>query len=325
MANASRFGSSSSGNVTDQDGVNVKSPYHLQNSDHPGMVLVSNSLTGFNYISYSRAMTIALGAKTKLGFADGSCLKQADEDPLLKRWIKVDYMVTSWILNSISKEIVEVFLYISSSYTLWQELQERYGECNGPLLYQFKREICSINQGGLTISIYYTKLKKLWDEVVCLAPIPTCKCGASSKIVVLDSNDKLMQFLMGLNDIYDHVRNQILVMDPFPTVNKAYSMILRVKKQKEVNVSFSSGLENAMMLKYIPNKSAGTSGKGTFRKNVNKDDSFCEYCKAKRHTKDTCFKLHGITYWYKKGIEKRSNGDNMKSFANMLDSPLDVS
>ncbi|KAJ0101643.1 hypothetical protein Patl1_06341 [Pistacia atlantica] len=35
-----------------------------------------------------------------------------------------------------------------------------------------------------------------------------------------------MQFLMGLNDSFDHVRNQILVMDPLPIINKAHSMIL---------------------------------------------------------------------------------------------------
>lgn len=45
----------------------------------------------------------------------------------------------------------------------------------------------------------------------------------------IDSQNKLMQFLMGLNEAYDSIRNQILVMDPLPSVNKAYAMILRVK------------------------------------------------------------------------------------------------
>lgn len=30
---------------------------------------------------------------------------------------------------------------------------------------------------------------------------------------------------MGLNDVFDHVRKQILVMAQLPTMNKAYSMI----------------------------------------------------------------------------------------------------
>ena len=40
---------------------------------------------------------------------------------------------------------------------------------------------------------------------------------------------------MGLNDAYDHIRNQIQVMDPFSSIGKAYSMILQVEKQREVN------------------------------------------------------------------------------------------
>ncbi|KAL0306858.1 UNVERIFIED_CONTAM: Retrovirus-related Pol polyprotein from transposon RE2 [Sesamum radiatum] len=35
---------------------------------------------------------------------------------------------------------------------------------------------------------------------------------------------QLMQFLMGLGEMFDHVRHQLLVMDSIPSVNRAYSM-----------------------------------------------------------------------------------------------------
>lgn len=41
---------------------------------------------------------------------------------------------------------------------------------------------------------------------------------------------------MGLNNSYGHAKNQILIMDPLPSVNKAYSIILRVEKQRQINV-----------------------------------------------------------------------------------------
>ena len=54
-------------------------------------------------------MKIGLGAKVKLGFINGK-YKIPNEDSLdFEQWNRVDYMVTSWILNSISKEIVEAF------------------------------------------------------------------------------------------------------------------------------------------------------------------------------------------------------------------------
>ncbi|KAK9143019.1 hypothetical protein Syun_012419 [Stephania yunnanensis] len=66
------------------------------------------------------------------------------------------------------------------------------------------------------------------------------------------------------------------------------------------------------------------AGKGNQRKFVNKDDMFCDHCKAKRHTKETCFKLHGFPDWYKKDLDKKQMSNNSKSFVNLMESPLDV-
>lgn len=125
-------------------------------------------------------------------------------------------------------------MYVNTAKELWDELKERFGECNGPLLYRIQREISTITQGGMTVAQYYTKLKKSWDELNCLTPVPECSCGAARTMAdVLDSN-RLIQFLMGLNDAYDPIRGQILLMEPLPNANKAYSMVLRVEKQREV-------------------------------------------------------------------------------------------
>lgn len=100
------------------------------------MVLVSTPLTSNNYLSWNRFMKIALRAKAKLWFINGK-YKMPDEDSLdFDQWNRVNYMVTSWILNSISKEIVEAFLYTTSTRELRKELKERFGESNGPLLYK---------------------------------------------------------------------------------------------------------------------------------------------------------------------------------------------
>ncbi|KAL0299012.1 UNVERIFIED_CONTAM: hypothetical protein Sradi_6561000, partial [Sesamum radiatum] len=59
-------------------------------------------------------------------------------------------------------------------------------------------------------------------------------CGASKEVADSMVADNLMQFLMGLNNSFDHVRNQILMMEHLPNVTKAYSMVLRVDKQRQV-------------------------------------------------------------------------------------------
>ncbi|KAL2248515.1 UNVERIFIED_CONTAM: hypothetical protein Sindi_2703800 [Sesamum indicum] len=106
---------------------------------------------------------------------------------------------------------------------------------NGPLLYQIQREVSTVSQENKTLAAYFFKLQKLWDEMTSLNPVPVCSCGAGTKFAEKISFTQLIQFLMGLNDAYDHVRNQILLMDPLPSIGKAYYMILQVEKQREVN------------------------------------------------------------------------------------------
>ncbi|KAL0423305.1 UNVERIFIED_CONTAM: hypothetical protein Sradi_0865300 [Sesamum radiatum] len=91
--------------------------------------------------------------------------------------ILVDSMVTTWILNSISKDIVQAYTYAKTSRNLWLDLEQRYGSCNGPLLYQLQRSITSLSQGNLSLANYYTKLKMLWDELIELKPTPQCTCN----------------------------------------------------------------------------------------------------------------------------------------------------
>ena len=76
-------------------------------SDHPGMVLVSVPLTGNNFLSWNRFIRIALGAKIKLCFIDGSCPPPSLDSPQFSGWKKAGCMVLSWLLNSISNDIVE--------------------------------------------------------------------------------------------------------------------------------------------------------------------------------------------------------------------------
>ncbi|KAL0416852.1 UNVERIFIED_CONTAM: Retrovirus-related Pol polyprotein from transposon RE1 [Sesamum latifolium] len=223
---------------------------------------------------------IALGAKMKLGFINGKSPKPAETDDEFEQWTRADCMVTSWLLNSISKDLVESFLYTSTEKELWEQLEARFGESNGPLIYHIRREIASVSQGNLSISAYFGKIKKLWDELVCLAPAPVCSCGAAKAVVESLILEQLMQFLMGLNDSYDPIRNQILLMEPFPSVTKAYSMVLRVEKQREVSSGLSTAMQNmAMQVRGTdPRRFGNLKNSQKRRGQIDKKNFVCEHC-----------------------------------------------
>ncbi|GJT35233.1 retrovirus-related pol polyprotein from transposon TNT 1-94 [Tanacetum coccineum] len=87
---------------------------------------------------------MALGAKLKLGFIDGTCAQPVVTDVNYQRWIRCDYMVTCWVLNSMVTELSNAFLYTQSAQELWKEIAERYGQSNGPLIYRLERELSHI-------------------------------------------------------------------------------------------------------------------------------------------------------------------------------------
>lgn len=73
-------------------------------------------------------MTIALEAKTRLGFVNGSILMLDEAHETYPLWKRIDNMLTTWLLNSISKEIVDSFLFANTKHELWEELKDRFGE-----------------------------------------------------------------------------------------------------------------------------------------------------------------------------------------------------
>lgn len=164
----------------------------------------------------------------------------------------------------------------------------------------------------MSVVAHFTKLKRLWDELTCFIPIPVCTCGSAKAVADRTSFNQLIQFLMRLNECYDHRRNQILVMDPLPSVNKAYSMILRVEKQRQVNMGVREMIGNSAMLLKAQEYRKQVNYKGTVKKRIplDKKQLYCDHFDKPGHQRETCFKIHGFPDWYKELADqkKRKSG-----------------
>ncbi|KAL0433998.1 UNVERIFIED_CONTAM: Retrovirus-related Pol polyprotein from transposon RE1 [Sesamum latifolium] len=142
--------------------------------------------------------------------------------------------------QSISKEIVQAFMYVASSRELWLELQGRYGRSNGPMVYQIQREISLVSQRDLSLTAYVMKVKKLWNELACLAPTPKCTCGR------------------------DRAQS-----DPYagssPDLERAFSMVFAVEKQRAVHVDMAeSSSHMAYQLAFKENRKEGHAQEHAF-------------------------------------------------------------
>ncbi|XP_033511549.1 uncharacterized protein [Nicotiana tomentosiformis] len=116
--------------VPRNSGIDLGDPLYLHPSDNPDDMLVSVPLSGVGYRSWRRSMLRGLSVKNKLGFINGECKRPDPHSPKFHQWERCDEMVTSWILNSLSKEIADNVEYANDSMELWIELEDRYEQTN---------------------------------------------------------------------------------------------------------------------------------------------------------------------------------------------------
>ncbi|XP_070057704.1 uncharacterized protein [Nicotiana tomentosiformis] len=105
---------------------------------------------------------------------------------------------------------------------------------NGSRILYLHRQIATLTQGISSVLIYFSKLKELWAEFDVLIPCPDCGCEESKKYVKHFESQRLLQFLMGQNESYAQSNNQIMVMSPTSSINKANAMIISEKNRRSL-------------------------------------------------------------------------------------------
>ncbi|XP_070002393.1 uncharacterized protein [Nicotiana sylvestris] len=170
-------------------------------------------------------MKLALQGKSKLGFVDGSCVKGMYKGELTERWKKCNAIVLLWIGSTVSNELIPSIVYASNARKVWADFQERYDRPNLSRIYHLLTAIATLSQGTDSVTIYYSKMKDLWDELDVIAPLASCDCEESRPSIELLINIRLLQFLIGLNESYGNIRSNVLAKRHVITVNEAYAIV----------------------------------------------------------------------------------------------------
>lgn len=119
--------------------------------------------------------------KNKVAFIDGSILPPSDSHYVLyTTWIRVNNLVLSWLINSISKDIRNSLLYVNSSLEFWNEFMTRYLRSDVTKVFHLEKSLSCINQGSSFVTRYFSAFKTLWDEYVSFCRFSTCTCGKMS-------------------------------------------------------------------------------------------------------------------------------------------------
>ncbi|XP_070035900.1 uncharacterized protein [Nicotiana tomentosiformis] len=147
-------------------------------------------------------------------------------------------------------------------------------------------------------------MKDFGDELDVLAPLPSCDCEESLPYVVRLRSQRLLKFLMGLNESYSNLRSNLLARRPIVSVNEAYATISHEESQRSLGV--------VEMNKDPLTILARRTHQGFKPK---KPGVICEHCGYKGHLKQNCYKIVGYP-WDFKSKKKGTQSGGFKPFAN---------
>lgn len=140
-----------------------------------------------------------------------------------------------------------------------------------------------------------------------LMPCPSCACELSKTYATHFEQQRLMQFLLGLNETYNQCRSQLMMMDPRLNVNKAYFLVITKECQRVLGKSNIASTEATHpgqpldAVTFFSSSKGHTSGSGSsshsgssFKPHrTSNNNLYCDYCNWKGHTRANCFRLHG--------------------------------
>ncbi|XP_050897409.1 uncharacterized protein LOC127104260 [Lathyrus oleraceus] len=275
------------------------SPYYLYPVENPDIVLVSPPLSENNYESWSRSMKRALLSKNKIKFINGKITTPDKNDSLFDTWERCNNIVLAWISTTLSPDIAHSIIYIDNVAQFWTDLQHHFSKTDHFILSDLLQHIHFMRQGDKSVTTYFNELKIHWEDLETLRVLPSCTCGAHATIKKQRDMEYVMCFLKGLNENYNTINSQILMIESLPDVLKVFSSILQHERQ----ISSSSFFDNSNILlaqyqhmtsnRFNAKHNKGRGKPSSYTKSPS-NSKVCSLCGKTCHIVDTCYFKHGF-------------------------------
>ncbi|XP_074270806.1 uncharacterized protein LOC141594706 [Silene latifolia] len=149
---------------SDQSHVDPKqtSSFSIVPFENRGTKITQVVFNGSNYDAWSRDFRLALLAKGKLDYIDGTISKPKTTDPDFKSWRSANALVTAWIFNSIDTDLKNTISLRDEATQLWTDIKQRFALINDAHIFKLEYDILACKQGPTeTIMSYYGRIKRL--------------------------------------------------------------------------------------------------------------------------------------------------------------------
>ena len=161
-------------------------------------------LTGKNYLKWSQLIGTILKGKGK-----GSHLTDNapdEQDVKFKSWDEEDSMIMAWLWNSMVPEISDTCMFLKSAKEIWEAVEQTYSKAkDAAQIYDVKVKTLGAKQGNKSVTEYANQLKSLWMELDHYRVIKARCLEDSTILKEYIEQDRVYDFLVGLNSEYDQV------------------------------------------------------------------------------------------------------------------------
>ncbi|KAM0955918.1 hypothetical protein ACFX2A_024753 [Malus domestica] len=198
---------------------------------NPIQHLSSVLLNEFNYLPWSRAISLALGGRGNLSFIQKDDIMPETTSPDYAAWVSQDQLIMSWLLNSMEPKMAEIFSYSVSSHHFWNSVRDMYGDLNNAArIFPLKKDLTELQQGNLSFVQHLGNLKARWNELDLYRPYTT----DTTILLKRTEEDKVFQLLASIGPEYEDLKSHLLMTSELPTFQMVCNVIQREEVRKNV-------------------------------------------------------------------------------------------
>lgn len=287
----------------------------MSSNNNSTLQLTVEKLDGKNFREWAQSIKLVIDGKGKLGYLTGETKEPPSTDPTQgKKWKSENSMVMAWLVNSMQPAIGKTYLFLPTAKDVWDAVRETYSDMeNSAQIFEIQTRLWQMKQGEREVTEYYIEMKSLWQELD-LSFGETWECsGDSVKYKKRLEDERVFEFLAGLNRVLDDVRGRILGRKPLPSTREVFAEVRREELRRKVMMDDSGGPESSALIMKKPGIGPASTGPpySNGPSNVNGPFSswakannglnqgqqrkrpWCDHCHKPGHKIDGCWDLHG--------------------------------
>ena len=259
----------------------------MMTETHSSFPLSIEKLHGKNYCEWAQSIKLMIAGRGKFGYLSGEITKPASTDvPASMKWQSENSMVTAWLVNSMVPSVKKTYMYLPTAKDVWDAICETYSDANdSSQIFQIKTQLWQMKQGTREVTAYYTDMSGLWQELDLNVDQEWDCAGDNMRFKRRLEDERVFEFLAGLNPELDDVRGRILGRRPLPSTREVFAEVRREEKRRQVMLKDTGSSVIGTEVSALVSKGSGASSGSKHQQGQGRP--WCENCRKSGHTKDT--------------------------------------